>query len=223
MWSRLPRPIPLDALQRETLAKGQGKLRLRYGPWRTEAGQRLRAAAIGGALPVYLVARATRRPAEGQPGELLRLSPNVIVRLNTSRGRLTDRPIHPTLKLAGGGPALLARLTAGYLVIRSQDLQAWLRAERRRGKWPSQDGKTGPRIGRPSKQNTGLRSAISAVVERQQWSAQHGIAKLHRLLVETDRPGVPSRDTIGRLVARMYRETGDPTLARKHRARRKAR
>jgi hypothetical protein len=64
---------------------------------------------------------------------------------------------------------------------------------------------------------------VIALAHHKKWRGRDGIAKLHRLLVDTGQMDVPSQDTLARLVARMHRETGDPALSRKVRARRKSR
>jgi len=221
MWSGLPRPIPVQAIRRQ-----EPRLRVRYGPWRDQAGCRLRAAAVSGELPVYVVGKAQAGSRKGTSSDIstpLKVATDVLSRLITSRGNLTDYPIRPSLKIAGGDEKLFAALAIGHLVLRANDFDSWLQQERVRGTWPSQGSKSGRRVGRPTKQTSVVRRAVIALAHHKKWRGRDGIAKLHRLLVDTGQMDVPSQDTLARLVTRMHREIGDPALSRKVRARRKSR
>ena len=94
MWSGLPRPIPLEAFKLQAIKRKERRLRLRYGPWRAKAGKRLRSAAVGGELPVYLVGRVRRGFGKGRSAEPLQLSTDVLSRLKTSRDKLTKDTRH---------------------------------------------------------------------------------------------------------------------------------
>jgi hypothetical protein len=181
---------------------------------------------VGGNLAVYVVSNDQAGSGKGVSSDTskpVKVPTYVLNRLITSRGTLTNHPIRPSLKIAGGDEKLFAALTEGRLVLRASDFDAWFRRERARGKWPSQRSKLGSRVGRPTKQTAGLRSAVLALVHHEKWRGQDGIATLHRMLVDSGRMGVPSPDTLARLVTSMHRETGEPALSRKLHASRKVR
>jgi hypothetical protein len=222
MWGGLPRPVAVDTIKWRFKKTSAG-----FGPWREQAGQRLRAAAMQGKPVVYVVAKprapsknaALRRPP-------VKIEPtvvpaNVLKRLLTSRGSLPDHPIRPSVTTADGNDKLFALLTAGLLVVLESDFIVWYRSERAKGKWASQRSRSKIGNGRPTKQTEGIRNAVIALMRDGAWSGKASIATLHRLLVTSGRCGVPSVDTLARLVNQLHRETGDPGLLRIARARRK--
>jgi hypothetical protein len=52
------------------------------------------------------------------------------------------------------------------------------------------------------------------LVQSGQWSSKDGIAKLHRLLISSGQPNIPSHDTLSRLVDQMHSETGKTAFFR---------
>jgi hypothetical protein len=223
MWGGLPRPEPIVALK-----QGQQKLSVGFGPWRAKAAERLRAAAVRGELAVYVVAKPqgrskkctlTMRPWEEIASVVVPAS--VLNRLMAPRGGLPDHAYRPSIKTAGGDEGLLALLTTGLLVVRTNDFEAWYRSEQTKGRWPSQrrSRKKSPE-GRPTKQTDALRNAVLGLVRDLKWDGKVGIAALHRLLVASGRSEIPSPDTLARLVDQMHRETGEAGLRRIARARR---
>jgi hypothetical protein len=223
MWGGLQRPEPVAVIKQD-----QKKLSLGFGPWREEAAQRLRAAAIEGELVIYLLAKPQIRSedhnfTECSPEKIdpLVVPVNVVKRLMVSRGGgLPDHPIRPSIKTADGNEKLFALLTVGLLVVRASDVDVWYQSERAKGRWPSQRSKLKIN-GRPTKQSEPLRNAVLAFVNDLKWNSKDRITTLHRLLVASGRSDVPSQDTVARLVDQLHRETGDMRLLRVTRVRRK--
>jgi hypothetical protein len=221
MWGGLPRPDPVAVIKQD-----RKKLSLGFGPWREEAAQRLRAAAVKGKLAIYVLAKPqvqskNRKLTERCPVEIepVVVPVNVVKRLMVSRGGgLPDHPIRPSIKTAEGNQKLFALLTVGLLVVRASDIDVWYQSERAKGKWPSQKSKE-KKDGRPTKQTDALRNAVLALVHDHKWSGKGPISALHRLLVASGRSDVPSQDTLARLVNQLHRETGEAALLRVPRAR----
>jgi len=223
MWGGLRRPIPVQTI-RSTVKKGS----IGFGRWREKAGQCLTEAAIQGKPVVYLAAWppvafkkcALRRlcPRETEP---LIVPVQVVGRLITSRCSLPDHPIRPTSKTADGDKKLLALLNVGLIVVRESEFDAWYRSERAKGKWPSQRSRSKIGHGRPTKQTEAMRNAVLRLVREGAWSGNASITKLHNLLINSSREGVPSADTLARLVKQLHDETGEAELFRIRRSRRK--
>jgi hypothetical protein len=225
IWGGMQRPDPVRIIK-----QSQKKLSVGFGPWRREAGRRLRAAAVKGKLVVYVLAEAQVRPINRTLTEssLKKVEPtvvpaNVLKRLITSCGALPDHPIRPSIKIVEGNEKLFALLSVGLLVVRASDFGIWYRSERAKGRWPSQRSKLKVRDGRPSIQTDGLRNAVLALVHDLKWNSKDSIMSLHRLLVASRGSEVPSPDTLARLVDQLHRETGQAGLLRKTRKRRKRR
>jgi hypothetical protein len=222
MWGGLPRPEPVASIKQE-----QKKLSLGFGPWREEAGRRLRAAALEGNLVVYVLAIRPVRSEDNSATEcsLENIEPvvvpvGVLERLITSHGRLPDHAIRPSMKTAEGNKKLFALLIVGRLVVCANDFDGWYQSERSKGRWPSQEAKE-KKDGRPTKQTGALRNAVLTLVHDNKWSGRDPISALHRLLVASGRSDVPSQDTLARLVDQLQREMGAAALLRIRRARRK--
>jgi len=217
MWGGLPRPDPVVSIK-----QSQKKLSVGFGPWREQAAERLTAAATDGEVLVYVVAkpqdRSKRRPqVEIEP---VVVPVGVLNRLITSRGGLPDHAIRPSIRTAGGDESLLASLTTGLLVVRTNDFEAWYRSEQAKGRWASQRSRKKRLEGRPTKQTQALRNAVLGLVHDGKWNGEAGVTVLHRLLVASGRSEVPSPDTLARLVDKMHSETGEAGLRRISRARR---
>jgi hypothetical protein len=213
MWGGLPRPEPVVALK-----QGQQKLSVGFGPWREQAAECLRTAAIKGELVVYVVAEDQSHIPTGQSlaqAEPVVVPVGILSRLLTSRGGLPDHPIR-----ALGNGKMFALLKAGLLVLRTRDFEAWYQLERAKGKWASQRSRKKSPEGRPTKQTEALRNAVLGLVRDLKWSGRAGISALHRLLIASGRSDVPSPDTLARLVDQMHQETGEAGLRRIARVRR---
>ena len=221
MWGGLQRPEPVAVIKQD-----QKKLSLGFGPWREEAGRRLRAAAVEGKLVIYVLATRPVRSEDHSVERSLENNEPVVVpvsvlnQLIASRGSLPDHPIRPSIQTAEGNQKLFVLLTVGLLVVRAGDFDVWYQSERAKGKWPSQKSKE-KKDGRPTKQTDALRNTVLALVHDHKWSGKDPISALHRLLVASGRSDVPSQDTLARLVDHLYRETGEAALLRIPRARRK--
>jgi hypothetical protein len=220
MWGGLPRPDPVVSIK-----QSQKKLSVGFGPWREKAAECLRDAAVNGKLAVYVVAEPKVRSknrilTERSPEEIepVVVPEDVIKRLMTSRGGLPDHAIRPSIRTAGGDESLLALLTTGLLVVRTNDFDVWYQSERAKGRWASQRRRTKSPDGRPTKQTETLRNAVLGLVRDLKWNGKAGIAALHRLLVTSGRSEIPSPDTLARLVDQMHRETGEAGLRRIARA-----
>lgn len=248
IWGGLPKPAPLQAIKssdlrggsvvfdlrgvggrkrklRSLLAWGEEKNRkfvirpghrkvgsLGFGPWREEAGKLLRTAVIQGKFGVYVSPVGAAAIKKCRP-ELLKVPCDTLRRMIPQRGSLPDHTVRPSLKLAGGDEKVFDLLRNGVLLVHTKEFEDWYRSERANGKWPSQRSKR--RKGRPSKQTDGLTTAVMTLMREQKTS----IPELRRRLIALGRTEVPSLDTLGRLVDRQYRETGEPALRRTKRFR----
>jgi hypothetical protein len=218
MWGGLPRPEPVV-----TLKQGQQKLSVGFGPWREQAAECLRTAAIEGELVVYVVATPQVLSENHIPTEQVEpvvVPVAVLKRLMIVRGGLPDHPIRPSIRTTGGDESLLALLITGLLVVRTNDFEAWYRSEQAKGRWASQRSRKKSPEGRPTKQTDALRNAVLGLVRDLKWDGKAGISALHRLLIADGRSDVPSPDTLARLVDQMHTETGEAGLRRIARARR---
>jgi len=222
MWGGLPRPEPVASLK-----QSQKKLSVGWGPWREQSALCLTAAATKGDLAVYVCAnphvRSKKPKLIGRP--MAEIEPvvvpvGVLRRLMTTRGGLSDHAIRPSLRTILGDEKMYVLLKTGLLVVRMREFEVWYRSERNKGKWASQRRRTKKPEGRPTKQTGALRNAVLRLVRDLEWNGEAGIAALHRLLVASGRSGIPSPDTLARLVDQMHRETGEVGLRRIARARR---
>lgn len=216
MCGGLRRPKPVDDVKKDVKFWGRN-LSVGFGPWIEDAGRCLRDAALKGKLPIYCAAPERKSP-------LMRLSPHLLKRLIAPRGSFPDHPVRAGLELVRQGLAsqsLLTLLNRGTLVVRRLEFTSWLGRERRKGIWPSQRKRGAPRKGRPSKMRESARNTIDALVNSGDWTVDDGVSKLHRII--SVRGGiVPSHDTLLRLVADRFRETGDPAYQLPSRRRRRS-
>ncbi len=74
--------------------------------------------------------------------------------------------------------------------------------------------------GAPTKQTQALTPKITAIVRDGTRHGGVGIARLHRLLKESNDSDLPSQDTLARLVDRLFTETGDRVFYRVKKRRR---
>jgi hypothetical protein len=211
IWGGLPRPIALTDLKNVLTKQGEDKLSVGFGPWRQRAGESITRAAVEGKLRVY-VTYESQQPVS--------VPPNVLGRLGTSRGYLRDKAIRLSLKACERDERLFMLLKTGHLVIKKDEFQNWYQTEYKKGKWASQRSRLKPRIGRPTKQSSELRTAILALVNEGAWNARASIKQLKRLLVRRGHDAT-SGDTLARLVDELHGETGDVRLRRAKRVRRK--
>jgi hypothetical protein len=223
MWGGIRRPVPVQIFKR-TFKKAS----IGFGPWREHVGRRFTAAVAQGDLAVYVVANSqgpstpsTQTPRSVETITPMKVPVNVLKRLITRRGSLSDRPIRLSIKTTDRNEGLFLLLRFGLLVVRTSDFNTWYRSDRAKGKWPSQRSKSKNSNGRPTKQTEAIRNAILVLARSGAWHRKAGIPRLRRLLVASDRSDVPSVDTLERLVEQLHRETGEPELWRNPRARRK--
>jgi hypothetical protein len=223
MWGGLRRPVPVQ-IAKQTAKKAS----IAFSPWREQAGQCLRAAAVKGELVVYVVAmpqipskiwsKTSRFPEQLEP---VVVPVNVLKQLITNpRGGLPNHPIRPTIKTAGGDEKLYGLLIGGLLVVHARDFKTWYRSERAKGKWSSQRSRSKKKNGRPTKQTEAIRSAVLAIGLNPAGSSKVRIATLHRRLIAYGLSDIPSPDTLARVVDQLHRETGEPGLFRTARKRR---
>jgi hypothetical protein len=222
MWGGLRRPDPLRSIKATFKKQSIG-----FGPWREEAGKRLTAAALNGELTVY----CTNSNGQIEDGKDFLTRPtvvevvpvNVLKRLITVRSSLPDHAIRPSKKTTGGDIELFWLLITGVLVVDAHDFDIWYRSERRKHKWSSQQSTTKTIRGRPTRQTEAIKNAVLGLVNAGNWCRDDGIPKLHRLLTSSGRSGVPSSDTLARLVVALHRATGNRNLLRMPRRIRKQR
>ncbi|HWX71795.1 MAG TPA: hypothetical protein VNY79_04800 [Xanthobacteraceae bacterium] len=211
MWGGLQRPDPVGQFKKQF-----GNVSVGFGPWKEEAARRFRTAAIEGNVQVYVYCEKSGSAShvETKP---VSLSIEVLARLIAPRGGLPDHAVRPSLKIAGGDTKLLALLARGILLVSKKDFDNWYRSQRSKRRWASQRLTKRRRGGRPSVQTEALRSAIFSILLGNKLS----IAELRRRLVGAGQIGVPSSDTLERLVDQLHRETGEKNLRRIKRLRRK--
>jgi hypothetical protein len=223
MWAGIGRAALAEQVRRD--AKQTHKRSLGLGARRDRVATSLQAAFLAGKLTLYVAADETRfrerfkevpswtKEPMPVPKELLG---HVFV-----KGRLSGTlAIRPSRKLVRNDQ-LFALLNCGHLVVRESDYKRWGRSERRKRRWPSQNRSDARPTGRPKKSNSPLRNAILEITREQVWNGElHPIAKLQGLLKDKGMD-VPSVDTFGRLVDELFAITGEPSLRRRHRARRK--
>jgi hypothetical protein len=221
MWGGIRRPVPVQEFK-QTFKKAS----IGFGPWREHVGQRFTAAVVQGDLAVYVVPKSrgpsavpTETPRSVETITPILVPVNVLKRLITRRGSLSDRPIRLSIKTTDRNEKLFLLLRDGLLVVRASDFNTWYRSDLAKGKWPSQRERSKISNGRPTKQTEAIRNAVLALTRRGAWSRKAGIPKLRRLLVASDRSDIPSVDTLERVVEQLHRETGEPELRRKPRAR----
>jgi hypothetical protein len=210
MWGNAPRPEPVREIKRVDRDLSVG-----FGPRREYAAKLLRSAALQGALPVYVRSRPTTVADRESPVEGQQIPPELLKRVVPTRGGLPDHPTHVRRNPADAPEvgALLFRLRHGQLVVLQSDFERWYEHERGKGRWPSQDNKASRR-GRPTKNSGPLGNAILALVHDGAWRAADGMEGLRRLLIKNGREP-PSSWTLARLVDRLHRRTGEPSLRRK--------
>jgi len=203
MWGGLPRPLPVQQIKQTDRNVSVG-----FGPWGEQARQRLTRAAVDGELPVYVVAEGAERVV---------VPTDVLASLPKSRGGLSDIPSRVPLKVARRSDALFRILTTGCLVVGETEFLVWYKAERTRGQWSSQRSRAKLHGGRPTKQTERLSSSILTLVHDGKWRADAPIVVLHHILSAEEGLNVPSPDTLGRLIDRLFLETGEPGLHRPQR------
>jgi hypothetical protein len=202
MYATFRQPKPIHKIKRV-----HQKASVVFGPWKQHAAERIRTAACNGDLPLYVALSADQPPTK--------LHPDVVGRLITVRGGLPEHPIRPSLKTVHGDTRLLKLLSSGLLLLRRHNFEAWYKAERRKGRWPSQRLKKGLVEGRPSRMTSSLRTAVAGALRERKRS----VAELRRDLIASGRNDVPSVDTLERLVDLLHRETGNPEFYRMKRRR----
>ena len=138
------------------------------------------------------------------------------------RGRIPGNfAIRPSRNLVRN-ERLFALLNGGQLVVREGEFRRWVRSQRKKRRWPSQQKAQCSKnpVGRPSKLTVQLKGAILDIIGQQAWHGKRPLAALHRLLVERGLVA-PSVDTIGRMIDDMFMEIGDARFRRRRRIRRK--
>jgi hypothetical protein len=212
IWGGLRQPAPVQKFKRK-----YKKASIGFGPWRQEAARRLTMAAINGKVPAYVF--GSPQVDTGRPGPEMTLVPKLVLgQLILIRGSLPDHP-RVSMKSAGGDGKLYRALNTGLLLVRQREFEAWYRRERSKGRWHSQQSRSRAVQGRPSKQTEALRNAISNIMRE----GASSIAELRRRLIDSGRNDVPSPDTLGRLVDKLFAETGEREFLRIKRARRNRR
>jgi hypothetical protein len=209
IWGGLGRPTPVIEVKQY-----EGQVSVTFGPWKEKAGQCLTLAAVNEQIPVYVFGQP--QAEAGRPGpELTRVPGAVLKRLIKPRGCLPDHP-RVSMRAVENDGQLFRALNTGLLIVRKSEFDAWYQREHRKGKWPSQRGKS-KKEGRPSHQTDGLRNAVAAIMQ----AGKITIAELRRRLVSSGRTDVPSEDTLARVVDELYRETGEARFRRHRRGRAK--
>jgi hypothetical protein len=217
MWGNAPRAEPVRKIKQI-----DGGLSVGFGPRKESVAAVLRADALQGKLPVFVRAWLTADAETRSRVEPQRVPPEILKRVLPVRGGLPDHPTHIYRQALDGqsDDSLVSLLQHGELAVRRSDFIEWYEQKRSRGNWPSQNNKAArprPR-GRPTKDNESLLNAILALGQSGTWRASDGIAQLRRLLTERGYRS-PGRDTVAKMVDRLFRLTGKPALRRQVRTR----
>jgi hypothetical protein len=208
IWGGQTRPKPIRDVKRHY----KKPLSITFGPWKERASKDLALAAVNEQIAVYVFGRP--QAEAGRPGPEMTQVPGAILgRLIKIRGGFPDHP-RVSMKAVAWNGELYRAINTGVLVVQKCDFDAWYRRERQKGRWPSQRSRL-KKEGRPSRQTDELRNAVSAIM----LEGSMNVAELHRRLVASGRTGVPSEDTLARLVDLLLGETGDTRFRRPKRAR----
>jgi len=101
-------------------------------------------------------------------------------------------------------------LVRGILLVLKKEFDDWYRSQRTKRRWASQRLTKKRSGGRPSLQTEALRGAVLSIMRESKLS----MAELRRRLVAAGHAGVPSSDTLERLVDQLHRQTGEENLRR---------
>jgi hypothetical protein len=211
IWGGMRRPAPVAKLTHQ-----EKKISVGWGPWTQQASEAVRSAILEHKLALYVCPedQLSAMPAEeGTSTFSFSIPPDVFSRLLAPRGITPDRPHRSTWKTTNDDKQLLARLQKGVLILRREEFNEWLMVERAKGTWPSQSTRRKNPIGRPRR--NGVTTAIRILVNEGKWNAAQSVARLRRLMIDAGREAVPSEDTIGRVVDRLFRETGEACFRRR--------
>jgi hypothetical protein len=222
MWNQSIYPIPVKSAKSATTRRTS----IEFGPWRTQAAKVLRGAITKGKLTLYVAAgneKLSNKPAENSSVlNQLEIQPvpiDLIKRVITLRGNLPDHSFRLSGRASNSYYELRKLLRVGLLVVRKDDFERLYCSELAKSKWPSQQSSSKPKIGRPAKYSSELKSDILQFASESE-NGKITISALHRWLVKNRRRNVPSQDTLARLVDQIHSETGEPGLSRPKRRRR---
>ena len=181
---------------------------------------------VGHALRMEAAKKAIRHAAV--KGKLLvyRLKPNIIAIQPIER-----RLISSLILVRGGLPDYVGHLVRAnnrsssknpredlrdcILLLRRDEFEVWIAAERSKKKWQSQgfDESTAPRIGRPKKSRELWTQLIVGLVDQKKWKRSLGVPALRRKLIkESDDHSVPSEDTLARIIVELCKTTKNPNI-----------
>jgi hypothetical protein len=205
----------------------EGKRALDFGPRRDHVVAALREAFLSGKLTLFVVLDKRRwgsRPVPDWANNPTPVPKELLGHVFISvKGRMPgDFAIRPGRK-AAGSDRMFVLASYGRLIVRDCDFRRWLALEKRKRRWPSQrktPARTKRGVGRPRRQESRLKNRIQRVVSEGAWNGQRPLTELRRML-SREGEGMPSVDTIGRLVDESFAETGKPGLRRHHRRRRR--
>lgn len=209
-----------------------GKRDAAFSPRRKRVGASLKEAFFAGKVTLYVLAdeaslRGRYKHVPSWAERPIQLPKELLGRIfvEDDHGRIPGGfAIRPSRKLAGSDKLFAVLNCVHQLVVREGEFLRWLRSERRKGRWPSQrtahaTPKRNP-VGRPSKLSPALKAAILTAGREKAWTSAFPVIELRRLLI---RQGVnaPSADTLARAVDALFAETGEPSLGRRRRRRRR--
>jgi hypothetical protein len=225
MYGGLADPKPVAGIKanikKANIKKGERRpsIEWEWQPQKEGAAERIYEAIVQGKLSVFVLPDSVEGEVQRAP---LQVPLVVLKQMMTTRAGLPDRVIQPMRILAKDSSVALELLAAlsskSKLYLRRKEFEAWYEEARKKRNWPSQRphhdtppslrsrSKKNP-IGRPTKQS-GLRTRIVELVNEGRWSAeQNFITDLVRLLKSEGKAA--SRQTVGRAVEQLHRETGD--------------
>jgi len=219
MYAQLQRPLPIDQIKRDPDVGRDGSIN--WGPWNEKAAAIIRQAAIAGSLPIYFVPRRRREEAASTAAEKPNLVPAAALKLVIpSRQGLPDHPTRLIRPEASNGELSEWRwnLAGSKLLIETTAFENWYRAEKQKGKWPSQLKRLAPKPGRPRVADVWV-SRILNLIDGKLWCARQPISHLKELLRQkpivialSEAP--PSDDSLARIVDDIFEKTGDSRFFR---------
>ena len=156
-----------------------GKRGSGFGPRRARVAATLEKAFLSGQLTLYVAADLTRfavlpRWAKNPMPVPKELIGHVFIKV---RGRMPGNFAMPEPNLVRN-ERLFALLNGGQLVVREGEFRRWVRSQRKKRRWPSQQKAQCSKnpVGRPSKLTVQLKGAILDIIGQQAWHGKRPLA-----------------------------------------------
>jgi hypothetical protein len=182
-----------------------------FGPWNETCRRLIRAAAVGGQIPLYFA------PRNEDFANVRQVPVELVQKIVPVHGGLPDEPtrVFGESKLTKEGSLTAYNLQRSTLWLSVAEFEVWYRREKSKGVFPSQHSRKLPKKGRPKIGH--VSNAIIAIVNRGEWAAEtHKVADLTQLL-EKRFAECPSEATIRRRIDEIFHLTGDKRFLRSKR------